>query len=723
MLRRRSRVLAPLSTIAIAIASTLLGSGAAATEAITSTLIGNVGQGGVSVELFTTGSSTTPTASNTSAPDGSYSFSGLSAGSYQVRFSKAGWITEWYGGDEDRPSAATVLLEDDTVTDASATLDPGGKITISYRSAGVPNGSEYSSTEYETSKYLGGNAWQVDRTGTIGSTTGTFTFVSTTTKPLRFRFRNPDGRSSTDPYAGEFYFWSGNSFTAEGAASVQVGSGETKTLTVEAPGTAMMTGFLSNTFEGRIKGYVVPLVDIGTPTDPVVVPIQRAGFGGPSTNSSLSTGYKTPVPAGLPVTVQGHGGPRHTAGYLGDSATAQSALYRALAAGEVRANETIKLTGGANAEGRVVDSAQQPVAGATVTARSSAALVSVATTDKRGYYSLPGLIPYDPFSNFQMVDWSIQVTGEGGATGSLSGASAKTNWWNGGYPIPDGVMSGSVPQITVSYPPEHVLHLVDPPAVAGKLIYGVPVTLMPPSYDTTPAGITYTWKAIPGSASMPSTSPTFTALPPELGGASDYELRVVATRPGYESVETVIAVGPFEPYRAVAQPTVRGDLVAGSTLTAAPGAFNATPLYESLAWDIAGADVGYGSKQLLLLPAMVGKRVRLTHTGYVDGTMARGTWTSASVVRASSSLRARATARRGRAKLSLQLRTPGTATPKGLIRIYRGKRLLAKVDVTGPQMQRALTVRLPRGRQTLTVTYSGSTLATAATAKVRVRVP
>ena len=98
--------------------------------------------GGATVDLFNSSNTITPLRTTTSAADGQYSFEGLAAGIYKVRFAKASFKTQWYYF-ADSPATASELSLGSGVHQNSidgwlqdATMSIGG--TVRYNATSRP---------------------------------------------------------------------------------------------------------------------------------------------------------------------------------------------------------------------------------------------------------------------------------------------------------------------------------------------------------------------------------------------------------------------------------------------------------------------------------------------------------------------------------------------------------------------------------------------------------
>ena len=89
------------------------GAGGGGTSAISGTvslLTSGMGVSGVTVEVFSASDSATPLASTATAAGGTYTFQGLAAGSYKLRFSGAGFTQLWYPSSLTPDNATPVQL-------------------------------------------------------------------------------------------------------------------------------------------------------------------------------------------------------------------------------------------------------------------------------------------------------------------------------------------------------------------------------------------------------------------------------------------------------------------------------------------------------------------------------------------------------------------------------------------------------------------------------------
>jgi surface antigen len=268
-----------------------------------------------------------------------------------------------------------------------------------------------------------------------------------------------------------------------------------------------------------------------------------------------------------------------------------------------------------------------------------------------------------------------------------------------------------------------VIRSTKAPEVSGKPMLGDTLQATSGDWSVTPDTISYQWYA----GSTPIAGATGTSYDPTAADAGQrLHVRVTAAAAGY----TTLAVDSASTDRVMLgvttleKPTISGKAVLGRTLHAHVPAFtpsSATPHYR---W-YRGADPIHGARDA----TYVVRRGDVRHHLRVVVTMKAQNWTATQrrslpteSVLTRPTLVATTTFRAGRVHLTLDVHTPGLASPTGDARVTLRSRGLGRLHVKDGRGSVRLALLAP-GTHRLTVVYHGGVHQTRARTHVTVTVP
>ncbi|GGH46086.1 carboxypeptidase regulatory-like domain-containing protein [Microbacterium album] len=157
------------------------------------------------------------------------------------------------------------------------------------------------------------------------------------------------------------------------------------------------------------------------------------------------------------------------------------------------------------------------------------------------------------------------------------------------------------------------------PAISGHPEVGQPLTADPGTWEPAPVELAYQWLA-DGLPIAGETDSTFTPAPAHAGAR--IAVTVTGSRPGYTPVSaTSPETAPVdEPSLTAGTPSISGDPIAGSVLTATPGTWSPLDAALSYQWAADGVPIG-GANGTTFIPgeSEVGKRLTVTVTGTMPG--------------------------------------------------------------------------------------------------------
>lgn len=663
---------------------------AAGSATITGSLTRTSGAASTSTTVAVTTTDGAVVASVVTATDGSYSIGSLPAGTYRVRFTGASLVTQWYGGGEEISTGTVLSLADGESLIASAIVRVGGLINGTITQS---DGSPLPNIQVTPLTLVDGVWKPAGATVRSHYSTGAYSVRLTTANAVKLRADTP-----------KFSLWSGSAYSVNTSTAVQVHPEQSVPgVDFQYPATATVGGMVTNSEGGPLYANAHAYVrDHGE-----VVPI------GSGSSSSKATGYTLTVPAGVPVTVRGtpqysHFGETFVAAFLGDVATADAAAFLQLAASEGRYGNNVALQGGQFVRGAARDAAGVPVPDVTVTAFQGSAVVSRATTGEYGHYALPGM------GYLSLGDITIRFTGEHiieqWYAGAATQASARAV---GTFHQANGI------DAVVQYPEDRILESLTAPTVSGTATPGAWVHAIPGTWNKEPAEREFWWYC----------DGQFTHVGGQSYGVMDHQVgcqlsvREVALLPGYQSGAVFSSTVSVRPFGATAAPKISGSLAAGRTLSVSAGSWTFEPHDVTYQWVRDGFPIsGATTPTYRLTTADVGRqlKVRLEATRWDISRPATSASAATAPVKAASALSLSTRVRVGQVRLNSRLTTPGTLRPSGVLRIMRGTTQVARFAVSASPKSVSYTHRGKRGWRIFTVAYSGSTIATPVSRRVRV---
>lgn len=176
---------------------------------------------------------------------------------------------------------------------------------------------------------------------------------------------------------------------------------------------------------------------------------------------------------------------------------------------------------------------------------------------------------------------------------------------------------------------------VEAPALTGVPVVGETLKVSTGSWSPASAAVTFQWYA-DGTPIAGATGTTYTLTAAEVGNLVRVEY--VATASGHDAyVGATATLGPVttsgpEPatFLMTAPPTITGDAVVGSTLTASPGSWSPAPTSIAYQWfadgrPIAGASAASYTPVAGDVGTVLTVRVTVSSPGFVDGVGMAGT--------------------------------------------------------------------------------------------------
>jgi hypothetical protein len=694
-----ARYLTAVSALALLAALITVGATPAA-EAGTASVSGRVtnsagaGLSGVEVSIMRSGTDEWVATIGTDT-SGHYAVSSLESGSYTVRFMDFnGYLVRWWGGDENQSSAVPLVVGEGGTVDASATLYRGGIVTGTITPPSRRKIEAWQQVDQQ---------WTAIQETYSNSTTGAYSLNLSTTAPVKLR----TSYDAQDPYAN---YWYGDAFSVDTATAVTVLGDATVTADFTPPASAKLAGEVTNAYGAPISGWVRAYVkDRGQ----LVALGNQSAINGTYVGKS---GYSISVPAGREVTVRASSS-QFTPTWLGQVPDGERdrAQSRTLSPTETRYGNDIALPGLYGFHGELTDRNGVGVEGATVTAFSGEVPVGEGITDRNGRYRLTGL-------GSDNDSYTVRFSVPGMATRWWRSAptqdDAEKVWvsvgpWDVSYWVSE----------TVTFDADHQLAPTSIPTVTGELSLGGRAEVTPATWNATFEERDLKWTC--GSEVIGFGETAW--LDSRVIDGCQLVVTETVTRPGFGSGRVTSASVQVPAFAASAAPRVTGTAVVGSTLHTSAPTFTVEPDYVTYQWLRNGAAIsGANGATYRLTTADVGRRITVRATAYpVAGDMETkraSTSGATAVIRANSTMSVSAAAGRRKASLVVRLSTPGTSRPDGYVQFYRGARLLASYLVTSAQVRWVKTVKSPKGLQTFTVKYNGSTLATSTYRRVNLRI-
>jgi len=230
------------------------------------------------------------------------------------------------------------------------------------------------------------------------------------------------------------------------------------------------------------------------------------------------------------------------------------------------------------------------------------------------------------------------------------------------------------------------------PVISGDPVVGATLTTTSGSFTPAPDSVRLQWRA--DGAAITGANRATLEVTPDLRGKS---LRVVATarREGVKNLKTASPV--FGPVAAelevVEEPVLTGRKRLGDTLTIDPGAV--TPRADqTITWLRDGAPVtGATATAYPLTKADLGHRIRavVSHTRSGFRAVERST-RNTTYIRTVPTMTVEASSpRKGRLRVTVDLKAPGVPAPSSVVRIWQGTKMLAEVPATDGSATKVVT--------------------------------
>lgn len=678
-------------TLALAVVTSLAPALVVPATAATATVTGTITRvgtpdplAGVSVTVF---SDLGAMSSATTDDNGHYELQ-VSGDTAQVTFASHRTIRKWYGGGEDRSTAATIALAG--TVDVSAELKDAGRITGTYSGA---------TSAYFTSSRVDGEATSVS-----GSPSGgTFEGWVTTEKPIHLGLRLTADQ-------GSFELWNGAKFSRQHSDPIQVDSGTTVAgLHFAYPETATLTGRTTNTAGLPVRlSYVADVLEDG---DWIRVRNGRTTpWGGE---------FSAVVPASIPVTIRA-GSPNNTEGFLetwlGDTQDVTQAQTIVSATGAVTDVGDITVAGGEVLVGAVQDKGGKPVPGITVEAFRGRTdeLLGTTTTDEIGAYAIPGL--------------GADATGE--VTVRFSGERIVTSWGRNRASQAEadqiGFLSWNAGTQTVTHLPEFQVETA-PPTLTGSGLVGSTVTATPGSAVPVPTDTEIWWYC--GATPLGVEGHQYLVTASDAGcSLTARQLSILEGHGTGVAVSTPVSTKRFE---MVDDIHVTGNRIVGTRLHVTTPTWSAPPDRVSYQW-FRGSTPIAGASAPSYVPTLadIGRFLSVHVTGHRTAEAIATTRRVPALnrVRARTSIQViRVVPRRGRAIVTLRLSTPGITRPGGAMVVSRaesggGQSSVTRLPVTSSPTTLRFTYRSHSRWNRLIFVYPGTVSAGPAWATARVPV-
>ncbi len=621
----------------------------------------------------------TSTGATTDA-EGRYSLS-IASGAYRFAIYSDRTVDLWYGGGETRESGTLIQVSGQLHLDP--VVKPAGEVVVTY-----------SGTDRVTNIESVSPPW-----------TGLFYTYERGDHQVRFWANSEKpfviGMRAETPLGVQL--WTGDKYDHRHATPVQVDGGETVTVHITFPELARITGRTVSSAGFPIRTPVRAQVR----EDGAWVPVS---IGLPVTTPEWGE-FSTGVPADTPVSLatEGTGGFART--FLGGTTDPAGATPVTLAPGAEHASGDLVVPGGSPLAGVVKDINDYPVGGIAVAAfrGKTDELLGTAVTDTDGHYSIPGI-----GSGTETGPLTVRYTGEHVET-----------VWSGGAPVQaeaSTIAPGYGLTQTVVHDGGHRVQPSSAPTIVGSGYIGTWLEVTPGTGASPAPDHTEYWWFCNGYRMQQE------GLRLPVAGISttcDLTVQQVSVVDGFASGAAMSKPVRVKYFTIVDRGYLR-PAIAGTRIVPTGLKWTLVPDRITYQWQRDGVPVkGATGATYVPTPADVGKRMSVRLTAYRTDLGVDTTWNSrfSATVRARSVLRATAAGQRGKAVIAYRLSTPGTTRPGGSVTIRSSGAVVKRIAVgSTPQEVHWTYQGLPRGWRTLTVTYSGATLATDTRATVRVYV-
>ena len=616
------------------------------------------------------------------ASDGTYSFKGLSAGSYKLNFATyiSGAVDQWYANRASFETADPITLTtSQELSGINVTLLKGatvsGKVT-------APAGTNLDQSAVKIFK--SDSSSKPAFTASV-SADGNFKAVGIPTGTYKILF---DGGASgaTDQWFG------GTTFAAASTVALTAGTDRTGVNFTTQTG-----GAISGKVSGPASYYPVSVLD----TSGAVIRNTYSSNDGSYNIKGLTSGtYKIAFNRSSGFTTE------EAQFYQNkpESAGLAQATGIPVTLGQTTPNIGATLGTGAKISGTILDKSGKPLPNALVQAYTlDGSLVTRSTdTDASGKYTLSGATT---------GKYIVKVTPNGTTLGNLYSGNV-TSEANAALVT---TTSGTTATLNLSYAAGATL-TAPVPTISGTAKVGLTLTANPGTWGPAPVTLAYQWKAN-GTAISGATAATYKAAAADLG--KTITLTVTGTKAGYataaktSAATAAVAAGTL----TTAVPTITGTVAVGQTLTAKPGTWGPAPVNLYYQWKANGTAIsGATTAAYKPVSADVGKTLTVTVTGRKTGyTTAAKTSTATTTVKATApALTAPVPTISGTAKVGLTLTAnPGTWGPAPVTLAYQWKANGTAISGATAATYKAAAADLGK-TITLTVTGTKAGYATAA---------
>lgn len=265
-----------------------------------------------------------------------------------------------------------------------------------------------------------------------------------------------------------------------------------------------------------------------------------------------------------------------------------------------------------------------------------------------------------------------------------------------------------------------------PVGISGSGEVGSDLVLTPPDWDLTDVQTSYQWLR-DGAAIRNQTGTTYTVTTGDLDRV--ITVRATGTKLGHQA-----GTSESNPVRAVAgraliateAPSISGVPAVGQRLEASPGSWPQAPRF-AYQWYRESVPVpGATSSRYTVSPDDAGRRLRVvvtaTATGYEPG-QAISQALAVRRIGSSTSVASAGTVKPGRkAKITVEVAAAGVDAPLGSLRVSVGSKRVATVRLIERMQGRVLLklAKLKRGRNAVTVSYSGTAAITPSVGRTKV---
>jgi len=286
-----------------------------------------------------------------------------------------------------------------------------------------------------------------------------------------------------------------------------------------------------------------------------------------------------------------------------------------------------------------------------------------------------------------------------------------------------GYLTATVPSSQTAAVLPGVMHNRAVPTIVGRAVAGRTLRATDGTWSITPDDFRYQWYA-GRTAIKGATGPTY--VPTSANAGRRIHLVVTARHLGYTSLSATSATTDRVVLGRISfdQPSLRGQLLVGRTLTAVAGSLTPSSATAAYRWLRNGQPIrGAHDRTYTLRTADLGHRIRvevsMRATNWLDRTKRSAV---VGIVRTAPRLHPHASASQGRILLRLGVESPGLSAPDGTVTVWRGQTRVGRFAVTGGSGS-GLLAAMRRGSHVLTIVYRGGELETVARRTFTVTAP